>query len=131
MHKTHSLALLGALLATAASAQTTPNAATAPIDFDQAVRIALKQSTAVLQAKGTVQRSPDGYSMQLPDTVLRRKGMGQPMPEVVRTKMEKALGADFSDVRIHVGPEASSIGALAFAHGSDIYFAAGQAFAPS
>src|SRR5882724_899033 len=86
-----------------------------------------RPQVAVLQTRGSVQRSPDGYSMQLPDTLLRsRRGMGQAIPEPVRQKMEKALGADFSDVRIHVGPEASSIGALAFAHGSDIYFASGQ-----
>lgn len=40
--------------------------------------------------------------------------------------MKSALGADFSDVRVHVGPQASSIGALAFTRGSDIYFAPGQ-----
>src|SRR5262249_11788924 len=86
-----------------------------------------RPQVAVLQAKGSLQRSPDGTSMQIPDALLRaRRGMGQPIPEPVRVKMERALGADFSDVRIHVGPEASSIGALAFAHGSDIYFAAGQ-----
>ncbi len=51
---------------------------------------------------------------------------GQALPEAVRAKMESALGADFSDVRIHVGPEASSIGALAFTRGSDLYFAPGQ-----
>jgi hypothetical protein len=86
-----------------------------------------RPQSAVLQTRGSVQRSPDGYSMQLPDTLLRsRRGAGQTIPEPVRQKMEKALGADFSDVRIHVGPEASSIGALAFAHGSDIYFASGQ-----
>jgi hypothetical protein len=40
--------------------------------------------------------------------------------------MESALGANFSDVRIHVGPEASAIGAIAFTWGSDIHFAPGQ-----
>jgi ribosomal protein S18 acetylase RimI-like enzyme len=40
--------------------------------------------------------------------------------------MESALGASFSDVRIHVGPEASAIGAIAFTWGSDIHFAPGQ-----
>ncbi len=40
--------------------------------------------------------------------------------------MEAALGANFSDVRIHVGPEASAIGAIAFTWGSDIHFAPGQ-----
>ena len=51
---------------------------------------------------------------------------GQTLPDAVRAKMESALGADFSDVRVHVGPQASSIGALAFTRGSDIYFAPGQ-----
>ncbi|MDP9122911.1 MAG: DUF4157 domain-containing protein, partial [Acidobacteriota bacterium] len=72
------------------------------------------------------QRSPNGYALQMPESVLGRRSGGQPIPEPVRQKMETALGADFSDVRIHVGPEASAIGALAFAHGSDIYFATGQ-----
>ena len=40
--------------------------------------------------------------------------------------MESAFGADLSHVRIHVGPEAGAIGALAFTHGSDIFFAPGQ-----
>jgi hypothetical protein len=44
----------------------------------------------------------------------------------VQKKMESFFGADFSDVRVHVGPEASSIGALAFTIGTDLYFAPGQ-----
>jgi GNAT superfamily N-acetyltransferase len=40
--------------------------------------------------------------------------------------MEAAFGTSFADVRVHVGPEAASIGALAFTHGSDLYFAPGQ-----
>jgi ribosomal protein S18 acetylase RimI-like enzyme len=40
--------------------------------------------------------------------------------------MESFFGADFSDVQVHSGPEASSIGALAFTQGSNIYFAPGQ-----
>src|SRR5579862_1824576 len=40
--------------------------------------------------------------------------------------MESALGANFSDVRIHVGSEAAAIGAIAFTWGSDIHFAPGQ-----
>ena len=38
---------------------------------------------------------------------------------------ESALGASFDDVRVHVGPEASSIGALAFTLGTNLYFAPG------
>jgi hypothetical protein len=48
------------------------------------------------------------------------------MPEVIQGQMESVFRANFSDVRIHVGPEAASIGALAFTQGSDIFFAPGQ-----
>jgi GNAT superfamily N-acetyltransferase len=53
-------------------------------------------------------------------------GGGRPLPEVVRGRMEAALGADFSNVRVHVGPQAERIGAIAFTIGSDIYFAPGR-----
>ncbi len=81
----------------------------------------------VPQARSFVQRSANGFSLQLPENLLHsRRDPGEAIPGPVREKMEKALGANFSDVRIHVGPEASAIGALAFAHGTDIYFASGQ-----
>ena len=51
---------------------------------------------------------------------------GQALPDEVRSGMEAALNADFSDVRVYVGPQATSIGALAFTRGSDIFFAPGQ-----
>ena len=54
------------------------------------------------------------------------RGSGQPLPEPVQKKMEAFFNTNFADVRIHVGPEASSIGALAFTHGTDLYFAPGQ-----
>jgi hypothetical protein len=53
-------------------------------------------------------------------------GGGRPLPDPVRGKMEAALGANFSDVRVHVGPQAERIGAIAFTVGSDIYFAPGR-----
>lgn len=40
--------------------------------------------------------------------------------------METAFRTHFDDVRIHIGPEAASLGALAFTTGSQIYFAPGQ-----
>ena len=51
---------------------------------------------------------------------------GRPLPNAVRGKMEAALGADFSAVRVHVGPQAERLGALAFTMGTDIYFAPGR-----
>jgi hypothetical protein len=77
---------------------------------------------------GAVQLAVNGSAMQLPPSTLsfRPSGAGQRLPESVQQKMESFFGSDFSDVRVHVGPEASSIGALAFTYGSDLYFAHGQ-----
>ncbi len=78
-----------------------------------------------LRLPAIAQPQTSGNSLQLPQSFLGRRGAGKPLPEPVQRKMEAALGADFSDVRIHVGAEAPNIGALAFAHGSDLYFAPG------
>jgi len=53
-------------------------------------------------------------------------GGGRPLPDAVRGKMEAVLGADFSAVRVHIGPQAERIGAIAFTTGTDIYFAPGR-----
>jgi hypothetical protein len=57
---------------------------------------------------------------------LREKTGGLPLPDAVRAKMETAFGTDFSDVRVHIGREASSLGAIAFTWGTNIHFAPGQ-----
>jgi len=80
-------------------------------------------TSKTLQPKGAVQRRP---GMEAFPVELRPKSGGWPLPRDVQQKMEKALGASFSDVRVHVGPEAASIGAIAFTWGSDIHFAPGQ-----
>jgi hypothetical protein len=72
---------------------------------------------------GTIQRRPGVESFRVD---MQQKFGGWPLPRDVQAKMESSLGADFSDVRIHVGPEASAIGAIAFTWGSDIHFAPGQ-----
>jgi len=53
-------------------------------------------------------------------------GRGMPLPPILQRKMETLFGADFSTVRVHVGPQPGAIGALAFTMGSDLYFAPGQ-----
>jgi hypothetical protein len=53
-------------------------------------------------------------------------GRGLRLPDRLRARMEAALGADFSGVRIHVGPQPQRLGAIAFAAGSDLYFAPGR-----
>lgn len=65
------------------------------------------------------------------ESLLRRsKGGGSPLPKNVQAYMAPRLGADLSDRRVHTGKEAvqmnQEIGALAFTHGKDIYYGAGQ-----
>ena len=57
---------------------------------------------------------------------LRQKAGGLPLPRDVQAKMETAFGADFSDVRVHIGHEATSLGAIAYTWGTNIHFAPGQ-----
>jgi GNAT superfamily N-acetyltransferase len=76
---------------------------------------------------GLVQRHGSGGAFAVEAGPLGlASGGGRPLPEGVRGKMEAALGADFSNVRVHVGPQAERIGAIAFTVGSDIYFAPGR-----
>ena len=73
----------------------------------------------------TIQRK-SGNGVEAFQVPLRPKSGGQPIPDQVRAKMETAFGMDFSDVRVHVGQEASSIGAIAYTWGTNIHFAPGQ-----
>jgi hypothetical protein len=93
-----------------------------------------------LKADATLQRDalPDEDELQLKATVLREAsgipaypdppvatGGGASLPGEVQTKMEGSFGTSFSDVRVHQGPEAASIGAVAYTRGSDIHFQPG------
>jgi hypothetical protein len=51
---------------------------------------------------------------------------GRPLPPMVQAKMEGLFRQDLSAVRVHEGPQAARMGALAFTTGTDIYFAPGQ-----
>jgi len=86
-------------------------------------RASLTLSRTVLQRKAAVQMRP---GLEAFPVSLTRKVGGLPLPREVQTKLESALGANFSDVRVHVGSDAASIGAIAFTWGSDIHFAPGQ-----
>jgi hypothetical protein len=61
----------------------------------------------------------------------RARSGGEPLPEGLRTAMERSFGASFGDVRVHADGEAAdlslSIGASAFTHGTHIYFGAHRA----
>jgi hypothetical protein len=73
----------------------------------------------------SIQRK-SGRGVEAFQVPLQPKSGGQPIPDQVRAKMEAAFSADFSDVRVHVGQEASAIGAIAYTWGSNIHFAPGQ-----
>jgi hypothetical protein len=77
----------------------------------------------------SVQRlaASNAAAFQLPETMTKFTEIGgQPLPPNVRQKMDSFFGAKFADVRVHVGPQAAAIGALAFTQGSHIHFAPGQ-----
>ena len=57
--------------------------------------------------------------------MLRFPGNGKPLDAGVRAKMERWFDADFSGVRVHEGPAARTMGALAFTLGDSLYFAPG------
>jgi hypothetical protein len=76
---------------------------------------------------GTVQRHGAGGSFQVdPGRLGLVSSGGKPLPDGVRAQMEVAFRADFSHVRVHTGPQAERIGAIAFTSGNDIYFAPGR-----
>jgi hypothetical protein len=81
--------------------------------------VEVRSMAAPIQATGLLE-IPEG-PVRLPD-----HGGGAGMAEDVRARMESVFGVDFSPVRIHEGPHAAAIGALAYTQGTDIHFAAGQ-----
>jgi len=72
-----------------------------------------------------VQRKPGANSAAEPAQV-SPTGSGQSLPDAVRSRMESSLGADFSAVRVHEGPQAPALGAVAYTQGADIHFAPGE-----
>ncbi|WP_439482438.1 eCIS core domain-containing protein [Cyclobacterium plantarum] len=64
------------------------------------------------------------------ESQLKQPSGGSGMDGATRSDMEGSFGADFSQVKIHTGPQAvqmsRDLGAQAFTHGSDIYFNEGR-----
>ena len=81
-----------------------------------------------IAGRGAASRpSPNGTITQLPPQLTRfNSNGGQRLPDEVRQKMESFFGASFAEVRVHVGPQAATIGAVAFTQGTNIHFAPGQ-----
>jgi len=51
---------------------------------------------------------------------------GSTLPGPLRHQMESRLGANFSDVRVHEGHQATLVGAQAYTSGNNIHFAPGH-----
>ncbi len=51
---------------------------------------------------------------------------GTPLPAPLLHQMESSFGANFSDVRVHVGHDAVHVGARAYTQGQNIHFAPGE-----
>jgi hypothetical protein len=69
-------------------------------------------------------------SSDVSSQIIQSKGSGQNLPSPIQAEMGQKIGADFSSVKIHTGPDAaqmsSQLGAKAFTHGNDIYFNEGN-----
>jgi hypothetical protein len=99
-----------------------PSARPAPIQAKPGPILPSSRPAAVQPSAGNAFAVPSTFAF-------KPKALGRRLPDAVQQKIEAFFQADFSDVRVHVGPEASSIGALAFTHGTDLYFGPGQ-YAP-
>jgi hypothetical protein len=73
---------------------------------------------------------PAALDQEIARTIDRQRGGGRELDTDARTKLEGALGDDFSDVRIHSDPEAhelsKAVSAEAFTTGSDVFFQSGK-----
>jgi hypothetical protein len=85
----------------------------------------IAQASAAANGSRAIQRKA-GQGVEAFRVPLRQKSGGLPLPAEIRAKMETAFSADFSDVRVHIGQEASSLGAIAYTWGTNIHFAPGQ-----
>lgn len=96
-------------------------AATAPARPTPGRPPLVHQTAPVAQAFG----ASDSFEVD-PAQLGLAHGGGQALPQPLLAKMEAAFAADFSAVRVHVGPQAARIGAVAFTTGTDLYFAPGR-----
>jgi hypothetical protein len=72
-------------------------------------------------------RSGPGVSVSpIPVGRLRVIGPGRPLEPGIRRIMERFFLADFSGIRVHEGPAAQAMGALAFTLGEELHFAPGR-----
>lgn len=87
---------------------------------------ACEQEEKLLQKKGGPSAAPASVETQLQSS----KGSGSPLPAKVSEQMGDAMGADFSNIKIHTDSRAvqmnKDLHAQAFTHGNHIYFNSGK-----
>jgi hypothetical protein len=106
----------------AAAGQLAPTAQVAPT----ASPLSHTDRIARLFGPAPIQRKTGGGADQAPGEPPPASGGGAMIPDAARQRMERSFGADFSTVRIHEGPQAAAMGAVAYARGEDIYFQPGR-----
>ncbi len=89
--------------------------------------LSVSAATGRLQRDGTQEL---GDNEGIENQLASRAGTGQPLDRRSRKRAERHLGRRFDSVRVHSDGEADrmnrDLGARAFTHGNDIYFAAGS-----
>ncbi len=88
------------------------------------------QATIFRKAEIAMPSATTESALPITDRLIGGQSGGEPLPRATRQKMENAFGYDFSRVRIHQDAEAGKMSrqfsALAFTHGSHIYFGNGK-----
>jgi hypothetical protein len=83
-----------------------------------------------LMAKESNSRGAQEGNDEVAQQLREQQGSGNPLSADVKRDMGNAIGADFSDVRIHTGEKSNELnrelGAQAFTHGNDVYFNSGK-----
>ena len=98
----------------------------------------MEEEDEELQMKSLVQRRENigggEASTDLESSIQSARGSGQSLDAGLQTKMGQAMGADFSDVKVHTDSQSDqlnrSIQAKAFTTGQDVFFRQG-AYSPS
>jgi hypothetical protein len=111
------------------TAQAQARASRAPEPWRGAPRPALLPGmgpTRGLPQRAAQARASSGVSTTpIPAGQLRVIGEGRPLEPGIRQTMERFFQVDFSGVRVHEGPAAPAMGALAFTLGEELHFAPG------
>lgn len=102
-----------------------PEEAASPGTVDVWMASAMRPDLFLDEEPQPIQRKASGAPAQQA-TPPTPAGGGQPLPAVLQAKMSRAFATDFSAVRVHEGPQAAAVGALAYTQGTDLFFAPGQ-----